>query len=157
MVLEHAFITTADAPEVIEDAASFLEDLGFLVVVISETSLQARRGREKASKAKKVSELPQIVRIDFDRGRVSVGASIEEQRKAGDLHRMLLQVTARSLESLLARGMTPPEARLQWNAVDEQIEKDAAAMRRRSRILLFVLLLILLIPVALVVWVILQS
>jgi hypothetical protein len=157
VVLEHTFITTSDAPRVIEDASLFLQDLGFVVEVMSEATLKARRGCEKPSKAKKVSELPQVVRIDFDRGRVSLAASIQELRKVGDLHRMLLQVIARSLESLLARGMTPDEARVQWDAVDQQIEEDAAAVRRRSRILLFVLLLCILIPVALVAWVIAQS
>ena len=158
MLAEHSFITTAEAEPALRAADELLCALGFVREPgPAERVYEYRRGLARAARAKKVSDLPQRVRLEYDRGRVTLAAAVEEQRKGGDLHRARLLALADVVEAVVGRGRSLPEARLPWDAVDERIEAQAAAQRRRVRVLIVVLLVIVFGLIGLIVWAVAAS
>jgi len=83
MVIEHIFITTLEAPEALQRAAQFLNSRGFQATPQAAFAmggqawsvLEMTRGKKNPSRAKSVVELPQQIRMEWDRGRVTVAAS----------------------------------------------------------------------------------
>ena len=100
-----------------------------------------RRGVAKASKAKKISDLPQEIRLEFDRGRVNLAASLEEFRKSGELHRDLLLALALMLERAVGNGMALEQAGCDWEDVHTRIEASARKANRRKVIIATILIL----------------
>lgn len=134
MLVEHVFITTLDAEPALEAARLFLGQLGFREERCDDTAaIRFLRGHLDPRAVRTISEQPQCVLLDFDRGRVTVAASIREHRKAGQLHTDLLLALTRGLELLLAQGQPAAEARDEWDRVEERIASDVAARWRRNR------------------------
>ena len=153
MLVEHAFITTDTPDAALLGASTLLTRMGFVCEPCSEPNCVAfLRGRNKPQQAKKLSELPQHVRVAFDRGRVSVAASITEYRKAERLHRELLLTLAAALEANIGRAMAAETALADWNLVHEHIEAQARARRRTKRIVVGVLLAIIVGVIGLIIW-----
>src|SRR6266550_777518 len=83
MLVEHAFITTLEASDALQLASRFLNARGFEAVAQNAFALgpggwnvlEMTRGKRKAQRAKSVVDLPQQVRLEWDRGRVTVAAS----------------------------------------------------------------------------------
>jgi hypothetical protein len=163
MVIEHSFVTTLEGPEVLQAAAAFLQDRGFLSAKASaapaSTSLQMRRGQTNPARARTVADLPQFIRLDFDRGRVALAASITpsavwggrsltntelqdtSQSKRMILHTDLLMAILSGLERLLVQR-TPSEVAAQdWLKAEERIASAARRHKRNTRIGLVVLIL----------------
>ena len=151
MLVEHVFVTTKEAPEALSAALGFLQRLGFAVQSRTQTGLEVQRGLGKPARAKRISDLPQRARLEFDRGRVTLAASVREHRKAERLHAEMLTALAEGLELLLAQGRPEEEACLRWDQVDAEIVARAARQRRRRRIAIVFLLLIILIPFVLAI------
>lgn len=151
MLLEHVFVTTREAAQTLTDARRLLQELGFAVEAVSETHLEARRGRDNPARAKQIDELPQQVRLEFDRGRVTLAASIHHNNKPGPLHQDLLTNLARTLELHLAHNYPSIEARQGWDQMTQRVALDGQKRRRHVRITLIILLLIILVPVALII------
>ena len=168
MIVEHTFITTLEGDDAIKRISDFLFQRGFTVVPKSAFGLDAQtrtitltRGRAKAAKAKSIDELPQEVRVEWDRGRVIVAASIEPHERSSFsmssahikpdspklyVHRELLMVIATSLETLLSnQDLQMLEPRWKW--MGELIEQDRLKRRRRRRIGWTLLILLLLSPI----------
>ena len=156
MVIEHVFITTKDAPEALRLASEFLTAQGFAVQgqdgfqLGGWTALEVTRGKANAGRAKSVEELPQRVKVEWDRGRVTVAAYIQafagrQSFSIGSgtelppnspkvrLHAQLMGAIAQGLELLLAYHRPPEEARGPWAAVSAAIAADARRRRRNSR------------------------
>ena len=147
MVIEHTFVTTMPEEDALRLAADFLAARGF---VNSEGSafqvqmpagstaggqwskLEMERGEKSATKAKAVPYLPQMVRIEIDRGRVSLAASIAavgrsfwwgtkelpaHSNKVRD-HLELLTRISNSIEGLLARREAPEAAGAPWDELE---------------------------------------
>jgi hypothetical protein len=178
VVIEHVFVTTLEPTDALRRAAEFLASGGFESTTSQAfsldsawTSLQMRRGRKKAASARTISQLPQNVRLDFDRGRVTVALSIAanavwggrsffaitstmdtpENPKKMKLHAELLTAIATGLEQSLA-GQQPIElARAQWDQAEQAVL--AAAKRRKRRILIgtFSVILIFVLIIAAIV------
>jgi hypothetical protein len=111
-----------------------------------------RRGRDNPSRARNVAELPQSIRLDFDRGRIGLAVSItpsaawggrsllasEVEIRANDkaslkrlqLHTDMLMGIASGLEQVLVHRAPAEAAAQQWIAAEERI---AVATRRRKR------------------------
>src|SRR3712207_6576985 len=83
MVVEHVFVTTLEAPDALTRASEFLAAGGFVVQEQKAfplggwNAVEVTRGKSNAARAKSVEELPQRVRVEWDRGRVTVAAYIQ--------------------------------------------------------------------------------
>src|SRR6188474_2921057 len=111
MIVEHVFITTMEAPDALRLASQFLSSRGFEAVHQEAFQLGApdtwnvlemRRGKKTPAKAKSHLELPQQVRLEYDRGRIALAASAQSLQEARgrklkgkpaeELTRMLLDI-----------------------------------------------------------------
>src|SRR3954452_20642571 len=84
MVIEHQFVTTMEGSDAMRAASEFLTARGFAVKGQNDfavgggwTTLEVIRGKSNAARAKSIAELPQRLRLDYDRGRVTVAATLE--------------------------------------------------------------------------------
>lgn len=132
MLVEHTFVTTLELDETFTAARGFLENLGFEITPGDQepSSLEMRRGRFKGGNWGRVSESAQFVRLDFDRGRVTVAASVHERRKANRAYTALLSALTRALERVLVEFAPTSEARAEWDEADREVEHRAARRRR---------------------------
>lgn len=169
MVVEHSFVTTLEGPEALRAASAFLGGRGFVSAGTGAfpmtdpawTSLKMTRGRT-TRRARSVAELPQSLRLDFDRGRVTVALSITpsaawgagsfySEPKPGHrrlrLHRELLTAVASSLESLLARGEPEVQAGVAWDAVEAEIGRVARRRKVRNGVILGAIVLLVLVAI----------
>ncbi|MFI5378138.1 MAG: hypothetical protein ACHRHE_02420 [Tepidisphaerales bacterium] len=125
---------------------------GFALAQSQWTTLDMRRGKQNPARAKSVSELPQRLIIQYDRGRITIAASItasyvwggqrgfnvgfgistaaESPRKMA-MHQRLLLGIINGLDRLLAGNQTPEASRVEWLAAEAEIA--AAARKRRTR------------------------
>jgi len=141
MIIEHTFVTTFEGDAALDVAARLLASFYFEITARDESILQARRGASNAGRAKNACELPQRVRIEFDRGRITLAASIEPGRKPKPEHAALMKLLATTMEAYLCRPAEQDAARAAWWQLEQKIVSDA---RRRRLILKIVLALLLL-------------
>ena len=183
MVIEHTFITTMEAADALRAASEFLTARGFSVNRESAfavggggggqwDTLEVTRGVKSAARAKSVAELPQRVRLEFDRGRVTIAAAIEYFQRGSftvgsqkeppahspkvRLHVDLLSSLVEGLEQALARRVPPLQAGAAFDAVQRRIETDAAHRRRKRRTTLVILIAIFVILFVVAIWANLQ-
>ena len=123
MLVEHTFVTTMDGPEALALARDFLLMGGFCVTSQVDNILEARRGREKSRQAVGMLQLPQQVRMEFDRGRVNVAVQLQ-------------------LDKLLAHGIPLEEVYRLLHELETQIATEFARRRRRWVIFAIVMLVI---------------
>ena len=167
MIVEHSFVSPKPPEELFAAARTFLTVRGFVPKVVSaETpfSLEFRRGRIKPARNLSILELPQLIRIDWDRGRVqlalsitpsvqtsfsmSVAANISPDSPRLRLHRALLTSIATGLEQFLADNQPAPVASAEWLRVEDQITHQAARDARwRVRKIIILILVIVLGPI----------
>lgn len=129
-----------------------------------------KREKEKAAKAKSVSELPQRVLLNYDRGRVTMAASIvanhawgsstafsvsvngaDESRKKMVLHQQLLLAIATGLEMAVAKGHSYEVAAAQWHDAERQIAEAARKRQRRQMVIIGIVVAVLVAVVGLVI------
>jgi len=179
VVIEHSFVTTMEAPQTMQLAMQFLasrgfrrsEQIAFPVGGGEWNTLEMRRGRKKAARAKNVTELPQVAHVQFDRGRVTVALSIEPSARWGGaqvsfgitvgsvegkpkkmkLHAQLLTAIANGLEQVLTRGATVDEAAQEWDQADQAARAEARRRFRNSMIVLFVVIALFATGIALII------
>ena len=155
MVIEHTFVTTLDAPEALQAASSFLQERGFSTAApTAPSSLEMRRGKTNPARARSVAELPQSIRLDFDRGRIGVAVSItpsaawggrswlnsEVEISATDqkllkrmkLHTDMLMAIAGGLEQVLVHRAPADVAARHWAEAEEHIAVAARRHKRRN-------------------------
>ena len=161
MVVEHTFITTVEGHDALRMAWELLVSRGFGPLPAAEAAqrppvhnaVELRRGRENPDRAKSVVELPQFVRVEWDRGRVTVAASITPRTAWGrqyapgaivskplsarepDQENLLLAVVG-SLEMLLAHGRAPAECVAGLDQIQYQLVEMARRKRRRNWMIL---------------------
>jgi hypothetical protein len=181
VVVEHSFVTTLESADALRRASDFLKLHGFEALTggafqigqAGWTTLEMRRGRRNAARAKSISQLPQSIRLDFDRGRIIVAASITpssiwggsswtrigfgldrgvpEVAKKMRVHADLLTAIANGLELHLAKGVQAPIAAAQWSAIETYIQHLARKRRRRQWLLGLLIILIFAALVAVIV------
>ncbi len=128
MLVEHTFITTVDSGPAMLAVADTLAHCGFSMTEQADGVLAARRGCAHASRARTVSQLPQTIRVEFDRGRVMLAINAEEHRKPGPLLAQLLVTLATAIENSTAGGMPPCDAARDF----VEVETRVAAARTRE-------------------------
>jgi len=148
MIVEHAFISTRDGAEVQASARDLLLTLGFSPTVTSAPPtpdcLDLSRGRRHARQAVyRLDRQPQRVRVEFDRGRVTIAASIEPHGRPHDLHRELLLLLATLIEQRVAGGTNLAELRTPWEDLHERIGRYNRKKRLPRDIIIAVLCLII--------------
>ena len=115
MILEHEFITTRPEEDAIATIRQLLMDLGFK----EKRNTDGRdfvRGLKNASTARRPSDLPQVVRFDFDRGRVSLGVVLEIHGKVKPVHGEMMHTLAVAIENAVSRDVPLDVAREPWDA-----------------------------------------
>jgi hypothetical protein len=161
VVIEHSFVTTLDSTQALESSFRFLQSRGFspsngdtVRPQVSANRLELRRGKENPARARNVSELPQSIRLDFDRGRVSLAIAITPSTAWGGrsftnsdigvqirdvenprrlkLHHELLVGIAYGLERLLVERLSAEEAAHDWIDAEENITKAARSRKRKT-------------------------
>lgn len=142
MLAEHEFVTTRDARTVFADLLRILYQLGFEPEQQTDDFIIVRRGKKTAARARNITELPLRIRIEFDRGRVTVAASLETRRKPGPLHREMILALIGAVEST-GNGADMTTAQAEYDLVHQRIEDDAARRRRRTVIVVVVALLVI--------------
>jgi hypothetical protein len=152
MVVEHSFITRLGPDETMRTALDYLreygfasaEPAGFRLAGDAWTSLKVHRGSKITSRTA-VADLPQVVHLEWDRGRVNVAASIEVPKKELRAHSELLIAITLALEELLATGLSPSEAgrQLRQVAIEQGQEREEQRRRRRNRTIIVVLFVVL--------------
>jgi hypothetical protein len=80
-----------------------------------------------------VADLPQVVHLEWDRGRVNVAASIEVPKKEHRDHSQLLISITLALEELLAAEMPSVEAGREFRQVEIDLAQAREEQRRRHR------------------------
>jgi hypothetical protein len=171
MVIEHTFVTTMEPGDAMRTAADLLARRGFVSAAGSAfavgsgewNTLEMRRGKTRAAKAKNIAQLPQVAHVQWDRGRVSVVLSIEPSAVWGGgsfsigfgldmgassgnpkkmkLHTELLMAIARALEGVLAQRQAPEAVLGEWDRVEAEIQRAAKRRFWRNTIILICFLL----------------
>lgn len=165
MVVEHTFITTLEGHDALRMAWELLISRGFAPLPPPEQALrplapnavELRRGRENPERAKSIVELPQFVRVEWDRGRVAVAASITPRTWMGrqytpgsmitkpisarqpDQENLLLAVIG-SLEMLLAHRRAPAECVAGLDQLQHHLVQQARRSRRRGWLIVGVII-----------------
>ena len=161
MVVEHTFITTLEGHDALRMSWELLVSRGFVPLPPPEAALrpqspnavELRRGRENPDRARSVVELPQFVRVEWDRGRVTVAASIIPRTAWGrqyspgaivsksmnarepDQENLLLALVA-SLEMLLAHRRTPAECVVGLDQIQDHLTRLGRRKRTRNWLIL---------------------
>ena len=148
MVIEHTFISTLPAEEIMQRAKAYLAARGFARLPSDGKThvLEMERGARRAAKATSIADLPQRVRVDYDRGRVSVAGLIEanaiwggsgsfgfvsERPKKMIVHERMLWAIVLGLETLLAYDRDGQADYTNWDLV-EATASDMAYRRKRN-------------------------
>jgi hypothetical protein len=165
MVVEHTFVTTLEPADALHRASEFLARHGFSAVTTGGfavgdtqwTGLKMSRGKKLARSAKSVSQLPQMLRLDYDRGRVTLAISItpsgvwgrgrfgsdpKPDSKHMRLHTAMLTAIASGLELLLVQKLPLDQTAAQWDAAEASIELATRRHRRNMWIAAAIILLI---------------
>lgn len=157
-MIEHTFVTTYAPDAALRAALDMLSARGFThgesgafapLTAGGEqwTTLQMRRG-VKHSKARSVPELEQTVRIEYDRGRVVVAASIAAYRRSFWVgsheiqpnspkalpHIDLLTAIVRSVEALLSHAQAGHQPITDWDQLEMRLIAEGHRKHRTSRI-----------------------
>jgi hypothetical protein len=165
MVVEHTFITTLEPEQAMQTALNFLQERGFVSDGPSGfrfandawTSLKVRRGKTTVRAAMNAVELPQTVRLEWDRGRVVVAASMDVPAKQLPAHQSLLVNIATALEELLARRVAPAHAGQSLRYLEESLVEEARRKRRKRTTTLLVVLVIVIALIAFAIFMATQS
>lgn len=176
MVIEHTFVTTKDAMQTMQSAMQFLGARGFerseaaFPIGGEWTTLEMRRGKKKAARAKNIAQLPQTAHVQWDRGRVTVVLSIEPNYVWGGsgaqigfhigpstgnpkkmkLHTTMLSAIATGLEQVLVYEALPDLAAQPWQAADEEARRLATRRIWRNVIIAIAVIAIFVVIIALV-------
>ena len=120
MLVEHTFVTTLDMGEAMGLAHGFLRRLGFRLKSVTPNAIQGVRGRKRPT-SRKVKLLPQSVDLTYDRGRVTVAATIMPRgRKGRPIYGDLMTSLARGLEMLLVDRAPEDQAGAEWARIHSQ-------------------------------------
>jgi hypothetical protein len=107
VIVEHTFVTTRPEPEAFATAGELMSLLKFSPAPDpSPASREWSRGRRDARQTGFMSNLPQRLRINFDRGRISVAGSVELRNKKQLEARDTMVAITVALEHLLAHGQS---------------------------------------------------
>jgi len=140
MVVEDDFVTTLDA-----DAALSLAHDGFAPPPAPQSPsplsfIHVRRGRRRPGRYTRLRELPQEVRLEYDRGRVNIAASIEPRGRDRYVHAELLVAIVATLRLLLTGQVASEQAGATLGAVESELEGRSAPAKTPAHLVVGVVL-----------------
>jgi hypothetical protein len=151
MLMEHTFVTTLDMGEAMDLASGFLGHLGFRLKSVTPNAIQAVRGRKQPT-SRKVKLLPQSVDLTYDRGRVTVAATITPRgRKGRPIYGDMLTSLARGLEMLLVDRASDDQAGAEWAMIHAKTPRIWSIVDKIVIVCLMAILLAVLLLIALAV------
>jgi hypothetical protein len=164
MVVEHIFITTLERIEALSRAAQFLNSRGFQASPQAAFALggegwsvvEMTRGKKNPARAKSAVELPQQIRLEWDRARVTVAASstsMHESRATTSIggrgrkriardQQAILTAIVTALQDLLEAQLDPAQLSSTNAAFEGQIHATERSRRKRNAIIGFSILAI---------------
>jgi hypothetical protein len=148
MIVEHTFVSTLEVAACEQRTRDLLQACGFREEAATSGGLEFRRGAKSPNKARRPDDVPQSVRVEFDRGRVVFAASLTPLRRPLPEQKDVLLLIANTLESFLTQNLELAEVLRPWIALSDRI---ANQQRRRKRIQHTFVAALLLLLVALVV------
>jgi hypothetical protein len=133
MLAEHSFVSRLEADDVRRRCTAQLEALGFACDVPPDALLHGQRGGVTVGPARAPAEWPLHVRVQYDRGRVAVAASLDESRakKPGPAGERLLLELLRLLEAAACGAPETGEAARSWIDLLAATQAEQAAGRAR--------------------------
>src|SRR5258706_11125966 len=176
MVVEHTFVTTMQDREALAAATGLLNSRGFTAVGEQAFSMdgtwnnvELRRGKAKAARSKSILDLPLNVRIEYDRGRISVAAAITPWSRGGreqipgelrtrsnnnphPLQQELLLAVVAAIELLLAQRQLPQQCVMRLDQIEFAIFDFTRRMRRRKWIVGISIILGIALLMTLIIW-----
>jgi hypothetical protein len=178
VLIEHSFVTTLPPEQAMGMASEFLARGGFVAEADQAfdlasggqwTTLQVRRGRTSSYRAKDPTEAPQRVRLEWDRGRIAVAASIDATSTRGRSFSLgptigtselkgkrarpyadLMVAISQDVDDLLVGRVAAGAAGGRWFPLERQLRDTARKARRRSWIILGVFLVLVIVLVAII-------
>jgi hypothetical protein len=133
VIIEHTFVTVRPETEAFAAAGNLMTLFKFAPRPDPAPSAREwSRGKRDARQAYGMTNLPQRLRIHFDRGRVSVAGAVELRHKNQLEARDTIVAMTVALEMLLAQGASPEAASADVLAKQAWI----ARVDRRRRIML---------------------
>lgn len=135
MVVEHSFITTLDAADALGATRDLLLSRNWIIKSETPTAVEATAGEANVQKAKSVHTLPQHILVEFDRGRVTLAASITPVRKADPSHSHYLVAIIEAIENHIAYN--DPNCCDKWDNLVLVHEEERRKKVRRQKITLF--------------------
>jgi hypothetical protein len=137
VIVEHSFVTTLDYPSARAALRRILVSRGWTISLEDQGAFEAVSGAKNPTATRDLHRLPQHLRVEYDRGKVTVGASIIAHRKETPEHSQYLLVVVRALECSVAGGSTNCCA--EWDLLIDSFQARADRDRRRSRITVLIL------------------
>jgi len=146
MVVEDTFVTTLESEEALCRAHTLLSSIGFTtppqrgipMAGTAWTTLEMKRGRKQARNHYCAADCPQRLRVEWDRGRITLANSMETIRKPKAPHKEIALGVARGVEDLLCR-QTPIE---DCHRTLAEMEGRIRKAHRRKAALVWIILLI---------------
>lgn len=156
MIVEHTFVTVLDHESAFHAAGMVLTPLGFgppksAPKPVPSPHLEWARGKKTPYKAKRLTHLPQRVRIEFDRGRVDLAYAVTERSAGRPRKRSKSHATA--LVSAIEAALTGEREATDIVASMQAMEADMNRRDIRGRIIAATVgLTITFAVVALIIW-----
>ncbi len=155
MVVEHEFVTAFEEVDAFDAVEAALRTGYFAVAERHPGRLVMRRGMKKPH-ARNVADLPQTVRLDFDRGRIEIAAAVVTVGEGQRVHERVGLQLVETVESLLLGDVDMDEAAGQIQRMDLALTHSAVNTGRgkpTKRTNPWVLAALVLLIVAMVVWI----
>ncbi|MBX3317553.1 MAG: hypothetical protein KF902_11920 [Phycisphaeraceae bacterium] len=145
MIIEHTFVTTLDPDDAFAGADQYLGPLGFERPMEGiDTSSpdhgfrEWTRGKDNPAKAKVPTQLPQRLRMDFDRGRVTMAYAVtftHPAKAAKHLKASALALCA-GVEQLLTGARSCDELITEVRELEEELDRRARKSKTVAAVLL---------------------
>jgi hypothetical protein len=167
MLVEYSFITTLEANDALRAASDFLTGRGFIVETTnafaldggSWNALEVRRDKKGRARTGTAVDLPQVVRLEWDRGRVTLAAlslhaptfnkRLSREPGGGRIEieqRRLLWSIARSME-LVVGTQQPNQGADEWDRAEQEVINKTAAKRKGNRTLIIIVAIVAVIAI----------
>ena len=147
MMIEHTFITTKEQEEVRCLTQSLMQGIGLPISVSDDHIIDTQKGLKHARKAKTTDDLPHLINIAFDRGRIELAISVADHSVLKKHLKDYVMAIVNSIEAMLKYDMDVDSCITRIKDHENEMDKKLAKKSRNNKIaiILFIVFIILLI------------